>query len=86
MMFTVKLTKKAKKQLSKIQKQDQSRIIANLYRIAYRPHQFTSKMVSLQLSKLRVGSFRILMKIQDQELIILVIEIDKRDKICKDKS
>jgi len=82
-MYTIELTKQAQKQLYKLNKEFQRRIIITLERIRIRPYSHVKKLVGGPYFKLRVGDYRLILKIRNKELIILVIEIDHRRRIYK---
>jgi mRNA interferase RelE/StbE len=83
MVYSVFLSDRAKKQLIKLEKNIQERIIAALERIKFRPESFVTKLVGDQAYKFRVGNYRILMDIEKKELKILIIEIGHRRNIYK---
>ena len=83
MRYKVNLSKKAKKQLSKLKKSDQERVVAVLERARFRPRRYATQLSMNKYFRLRAGSFRMIIDIQDAIMLILVIEVDKRDKIYK---
>jgi mRNA interferase RelE/StbE len=86
--WTVKLSDDAKRDLQKLDKPLQKRIASFLLdrlQTTDNPRS-TGKALQGQLSGLwryRVGDFRLLCRIEDNELIILVIEIGHRKEIYK---
>ncbi len=80
-MYEVIFSNKAKKQLFKLEKNLQERIIAALERIRIRPQVYTTKLVGDSGYKLRVGDYRIIMDIDNNNLIILIIKIGHRREI-----
>ncbi|MGM0366523.1 MAG: type II toxin-antitoxin system RelE family toxin [Actinomycetota bacterium] len=82
-MYEVIFSHKAKKQLYKLEKNLQERIIAALERIRIRPQAYTTKLVSDPGYKLRVGDYRIIMDIDNNDLLILIIKIGHRRDIYK---
>ncbi len=80
-MYEVIFSNKAKKQLFKLEKNLQERIIAALERIRIRPQVYTTKLVGDPGYKLRVGDYRIIMDIDNNNLIILIIKIGHRREI-----
>ncbi|MDD5659648.1 MAG: type II toxin-antitoxin system RelE/ParE family toxin [Actinomycetota bacterium] len=77
MIFSIK----AKKQLLKLERNIQERIISALERIRIRPETFITKLVGDKGYKLRVGDYRVIMDIDDNNLIILVIKVGHRKNI-----
>ncbi len=83
MTYEIIFSDKAFKQLKKLEKKVQERIIASLERIKIRPESYISKLVGDPGYKLRVGSYRVIMDIDKGKLLILVIKIGHRKKIYK---
>jgi len=81
MTYQIFFTDKAKKQLKKLEKVDQERIIKSLERIRIRPEAYITKLVGDPGYKLRVGDYRIILEIEKEKLIILVLMIGRRKNI-----
>lgn len=82
-MYSVEFKEKAKKQLLKIPKEDQERIILVLERARIRPEKFFERLVGIKLYKLKVGYYRVIADIKNKDLLILVIKIGHRKNIYK---
>ncbi len=82
-MYKVVFTPKAEKQLEKLPKDIQPRVINSLKRIRVRPQAHLIKLVGDPAYKLRVGNYRVLIDIQNNKLILLVIKIGHRKKVYK---
>jgi len=87
MTWTIKFfDKKFEKNFKKIDKTIQKRIKNYLKdKVAIAPYSY-GKPLSGDLSdfwRYRVGNYRIICRIKDEELIVLVIEIDHRSKVYK---
>ena len=82
-MYEIIFSNKAKKQLFKLEKNIQERIIAALERIRIRPESYIKKLVGDPGYKLRVGDYRVIMDIDNNNLLILVIKVGHRRDICK---
>ena len=82
-MFSVEFSKTAEKQLYKLEKNIQVRIISTLERIRIRPYPHVKKLVGSPYFRLRVGDYRLILDIQPDKLIIFVIEIGHRKGIYK---
>ena len=80
-MYIILFSNKAKKQLFKLEKKIQERIIAALERIRIRPESYIAKLVGDQGYKLRVGDYRVIMDIDNNNLLILVIKVGLRRDI-----
>ena len=80
-MYEIIFSNKAKKQLFKLEKNIQKRIITVLERIRIRPESYITKLVGDPGYKLRVGDYRIIMDINNNNLLILVIKVGHRKEI-----
>ena len=80
-MYEVVISDKAEKQLKKLNKDIQSRIISALERIRIRPEAYTTKLVGEPGYKFRVGDYRVIMDIDRGKLLILVIKVGHRRNI-----
>lgn len=83
MTYNVIFTKKAKKQLQSLEQPVQLRIITALERIRIRPESYISKLVGDPGYKYRVGDYRIIMNLDNENLYILVIKVGHRKNIYK---
>jgi mRNA interferase RelE/StbE len=81
MTYQIFFTDKASKQLKKLEKKDQERIINSLGRIRIRPETHVTKLVGDPGYKLRVGNFRVILDIEKEKLIILFLLIGHRKNI-----
>ena len=81
MTYQIFFTEKATRQLKKLEKADQERIIKSIERIRIRPEAHVSKLVGDPGYKLRVGTYRIILEIKKETLIILVLLIGHRKNI-----
>ena len=81
MTYQIFFTDKAKKQLEKLEKVDQERIIKSLQRIRIRPEAYITKLVGDPEYKLRVGDYRVILDIEKEKLIILVLMMGHRKNI-----
>ncbi len=82
-MYEIIFSQKAKKQLFKLEKNTQERIIAVLERIRIRPETYITKLIGDPGYKLRVGDYRLIMDIDNNNLLILVIKVGHRKDIYK---
>lgn len=80
-MYEIKFSDSAFKELSKLERNVQERIVSTLERIRFRPESFVKRLVGSSAYKLRVGDYRILMDINNSELIILVIKVGHRKNV-----
>ena len=82
-MYEIIFSNKSKKQLLKLENNIQIRIIATLERIRIRPESYITKLVGDPGYKLRVGEYRVIMDIDNNNLHILIIKVGHRKEICK---
>jgi len=81
--YNIRVTETAKKQLSKIDRQAARRIDKKLREISSDPFLHVTRLVGLEIYKLRVGDYRVLMSIQKDKLVIMVVEIGHRRNVYK---
>ena len=77
-MYSLIYSKKAEKQLEKLDKEIRNRIIYSLERLKIRPEAYVEKLVGDLGYKFRVGNYRILVDIDKGKLIVLIIKIGHR--------
>ncbi len=81
-MYSIAFDSKAEKQLAKLDKSIQERILTALDRIKVRPFSYDIKRLQgTPYYRLRVGKYRIILDIKQHQLIIIVIEIGHRKNI-----
>ncbi len=82
-MYSIEFSQTAEKQLYKLERNVQARIISTLERIRVRPYPHVKKLVSSPYFRLRVGEYRVILDIKEDRLIIFVIEVGHRRNIYK---
>jgi len=80
-MYEVELTDRALKELYKLEKNLQERIVKTLERIRIRPEAHLTKLVGDSYYRLRVGDYRLIIDIENNKLILLIIKIGHRKNI-----
>ena len=80
-MYNIELSKLAQKQLYKLEKEIQLRIVSSLERIRIRPYSYIKKLTGIQYFRLRVGDYRIILDIQNDKLVVFVVEIGHRKNV-----
>lgn len=80
-MYGIEFSQTAEKQLYKLEKPAQIRVVSALDRIRVRPYHFVKKLAGSQYFRLRVGDYRVILDIRDDKLVIFVIELGHRRKI-----
>ena len=83
MTYGIIFSDRALKQLKKLEKKVQERIISTLERIKIRPQAHVTKLVGDPGYRLRVGDYRVILDIDEGNLVILVIKIGHRKKTYK---
>ena len=82
-MYQVIISDKAERQLKKLEKGLQKRIISALERARIRPEAHFKKLVGEEAYSLRVGHYRVIADIERKKLIILVLKVGPRKKVYK---
>jgi mRNA interferase RelE/StbE len=80
-MYELTYSPQAAKALKKLDFKAQERIVAALERIRIRPERFVTKLVGEEFYRLRVGDYRVILEIDNGNLIILVIKVGHRQNI-----
>jgi len=84
MAYQIDILRSAQKQLGKIDRQDQDRIVETIRGLAEDPRPHDSKKLSARPAwRIRVGSYRVIYEIHDETLRILVIAIGHRSHIYR---
>ncbi len=82
-MYDVYFTDTSLKQIKKLEKEIQKRIIATIERVRIRPESYVKRLVGEPYYKLRVGDYRVMMDISKGKMIIMVLYVGHRKKIYK---
>ena len=84
-MYDVHLSQKASKFLEKLDTQASERIKERLKKLGDNPIPSDSKFIGRQdhdkIFRYRIGDFRALYKIKENEKIVLIAKIDKRPRV-----
>lgn len=87
MAWTIKITATAKKQLGKLDKTIAKRIVQKITQVGeLEDPRVQGKALTGPLSGLwryRVGDYRALVEILDEEIVILVLEVDHRSRVYR---
>ena len=84
MNYSLEILRSAQKQLSKINRKDQTRIIQAVRALSETPKPNGCKKLSGRTAwRIRIGSYRVIYEIQNEKLIILVINIGHRKDIYR---
>ena len=82
-MYGIEFSETAQKQLYKLERNAQIRIISTLERIRIKPHSFVKRLVGSPYFRLRIGEYRAILDIRDDKLIVFVIEVANRREVYK---
>lgn len=83
MEYDIEYSTKALRQLKKLEKPVQERIIAALERSRIRPEKHFQRLVGKKVYRLRIGKYRVIADIINKSLIILVLKVEHRKKVYK---
>lgn len=84
MIYSIEILRSAQKQLSKINRQDQDRIISSIESLAHNSRPDGCKKLSGRPAwRIRIGSYRVIYEIQDKKLIILVVNIGRLREVYR---
>jgi mRNA interferase RelE/StbE len=84
MVWDITWSKTAETQLAKIVKSNKNiaqHIVTKLDEIVDDPYLFTEKLVGINLRKMQVGSYQIILNLEEQKMIIFVVQVGHRSKI-----
>ena len=80
-MYNVLFIDSAKKDLRKLNKEEQERVISVLERIKIRPHSFAMRLSGSRACRVRAGKLRIIMDINDRVNGIVILKIGNRENV-----
>ncbi len=82
-MYTLVYSGEFLKQLGKLEKKTQKRVLSTLERLVIRPYPKVKKLVGCPYFRLRVGDYRVILDIVEDKLMIYVLEAGHRRNIYK---
>lgn len=80
-MFELSYSQTALNQLEKLDKNMRIRILSSLERIRIRPYSHIKKLTGNPYFSLRVGDYRVILEMKENQLLIHVIEIGHRKNV-----
>ena len=84
-MYLISFSRRAEIQMKKFDKLIQERILSVLERIKIRPFSYDiKKLQGTSYYRMRVGEYRVILDIKQDELVIIVIEIGHRKNVYKE--
>ncbi len=81
MMYEVVISETAERQLKKLERNIQDRILSTLERIKIRPEHFVERLVESGLYKLRIGDYRAILNLDKNKFLISVLKVGHRKNI-----
>lgn len=86
MTYRIRFTPKASKQIGRLDKPVARRIRLYLERLDRQNPRLVGKPLSGESGfwRYRVGDYRLLVSIQDDELLVLVVDVDHRRQVYRD--
>jgi mRNA interferase RelE/StbE len=82
--YNLFIEKSAQKNLAKIPSSDRTKIIKAIYRLKNTPHPVGSKKLSgREAWRIRIGNYRVIYEINDDQLIILILKVGHRQSAYK---
>lgn len=83
MTYAILILPVAQKQLEKLERDVQERVLNSLERIRVRPYNFVKRLAGSPLYRLRVGDYRVILDIKDNVLTVFVVDVGHRKNIYK---
>ena len=78
MTFSVIWSDNARRQLSKLDRSISKRIVLSVEKLGENPYRHIKKVAGDESFRLRVGDYRIFLDINNQQLNVLVLKVDRR--------
>jgi mRNA interferase RelE/StbE len=78
--YSIRIKNSAKKALARIDRPDRQRIITRIDELAENP---AAGSVLKGLRRVRVGAYRVVYEIRDEELVVLVVRIAHRREVYR---
>ena len=87
MAYTVEVAPAADRQIRKLDRETQRRVLTSLEKLGHEPRpQGSVKLQSAEdLYRVRVGDYRIIYEISDRRLLVLVLKVGHRSEVYKER-
>jgi mRNA interferase RelE/StbE len=83
-VYAVELLPSAAKALGKLERRDQVRIGRRIDRLAHEPRRDAVKLIGANdIWRVRIGDYRVLFRIEDDRIVVLVIRIAHRREVYR---
>jgi len=85
-MYTIEFSKLAEKKFNKLDKSIKKRTINKLKEIrrANKPRRFLESLKGVTARKLRVGDYRLIVDVEDENKVIYILTLGHRSEIYKE--
>jgi len=83
MAYQIMWSKKAADKIEKLDEDVKSRIMKRLDVAAENPFSYVTKLKGLDFYRLRVGNYRVIMRIEGSKMIIFIINVGYRSSVYK---
>lgn len=85
MKYTIEISKTAEKQLKKIPKEYQGRIVNSILSLGSNPYPYGCKKLSGfdDVYRVRIADYRIIYSVEDKRLVIIVLKLGHRKDIYR---
>ena len=84
MIHQVIWSEKARKDLQELDKKISDRITTKVESIKGQPFSYAKHLVGVPLYSLRVGDYRVIMDIKNNQMLIFVVKIGRRKSVYKE--
>ena len=81
MKYDLKIEKNAQKSLARISEPFQTKIIDKIYALSRNPYYNAKKLIGREAYRIRIGNYRVIYEINNNELVVLVVTIGHRKDI-----
>ena len=83
MSYKIILPENIQKSLNKLPKEVRERIVQKIYEIREDPFRYVIPVKGTDYHRLRVGYYRVIMRIENSRMIIIVVRVDNRSNVYK---
>ncbi len=82
---SIEITRTAEKQLKKLSRNDQRRVVKAIVALADDPHPRGSRQLTGydDVFRIRVGQYRVLYSVSGRKLVIIILKIGHRKDVCR---
>ncbi len=82
---SIEITRTAEKQLKKLSRNDQRRVVKAIVALADDPHPRGSRKLTGydDVFRIRVGQYRVLYSVSGRKLVIIILKIGHRKDLCR---